>query len=317
MSLRLQLILLVSLPAIASVTVAEHGSPWITAENDKGRMAQNDGIMLRSSNGVSWPLGHLVQRTKGARAYLRSEDENPIPVRVREAFDDMEGAQPSASGGYPRPRFEPDMGYGESMVLLAPKRPLTPGVTYALVLRYPETIQHDTYDEWTVASWTVTGEKDTTPPRWTDAPYVVFERAGDNYSTPLFDLPTLVAPVVSKSEPVYLRVRLTPVGGGKRLRLLIPLLPHQIETAPGCTYGHMTLWNAGPHDGTYYRVEMEALDLAGNAAPAPGAPLLIEWRTEEGISIRTVCGDEVTHHVIPAPEKSSRGFPAIGEVWIS
>ncbi len=272
--------------------VAEHGSPWVTAINDKGEMAPNDGIMLRSSNGIAWSIGHLVQKSRGSRALLRSENGKPIPVRVREAFDDMEGTQPDVSGGCIRPRFEPDEGYGESLVILAPKKQLTPGVTYELVIRYPETIQLDSFEEWTVASWTVSGGRDTIPPRWTEAPYVVFERTAD-YNAPLSDLPTLVTPVISESQPVYLRLCLTPVGGGKRLKLIIPLLPDPSEDRPGCTLGYMTLWNAGKHDETYYRVEMEAVDLAGNAAPAPGAPLLVQWHTDDGISVRTTCGDQL------------------------
>lgn len=298
---------LLSVLATAVPAAAEHGSPNVTAVNDGGPMAPNDGIMLRGSNGISWSLGHLVQKSKGVRAYLKSDSERPIPVRIREAFDDMEGAQSDVSGGYQRPWFEPDEGYGESVVILSPTKPLTPGVTYSLAIRYPETVEQNSFGEWTVGSWTVTGVRDNAPPKWAEAPYVVFERAGDNDDTPLCDLPILTVPLVrgAVSEFIYLRLNLTPVGGGTKLQFLVPLSPDREDETPECLYRHMNLWNASAHDGTYYRVAIEAVDFAGNAAPAPGAPLLIEWNTENGISVRTPCKDA------PIPESSEQpGYSA-------
>lgn len=259
-----------------SDAAAEHGMPWVRTGPPAAPLPTNGRIRIISSNGVSWLASQVYSGQ--ATASLVHEHQT-IPLRVVDAFDDMEG--------YPRDAFAPDAGYGESLLVLDHGRSLQPNTDYDLVIDY---LADGRPQRFNVGAWLTAGRPDTTPPRWKQAPFVEW-RAEEYAEEPDRDVPTIVVTLEGPGA-VDLVVRVRPLRGGPERTLISPF----DEDAGGSTRYEVTgrrgelcqrvhAFDREDEVGKLQRVTLTAVDVAGNSMQAPGGPLVLRWESESGVAL--------------------------------
>jgi len=205
-------------------------------------------------------------------------ERQTIPLRVVDAFDDMEG--------YPRDAFAPDAGYGESLLVLSHGRSLRPNTDYDVVIDY---LADGRSQRFNVGTWLTAGGPDTTPPRWKEAPFVEW-RPDDDADEPDRDAPTIVVTLDAQAA-VDLVVRVRPLRGGRERTLISPFdddaggsTRYEVKGRKGelCQRVHAFDWE---QVGNLQRVTLTAVDTAGNSTQAPGAPLVLRWESEHGVAL--------------------------------
>jgi hypothetical protein len=234
--------------------LAEHGMPGYGVRPvGEGPIPTNQRFVIHSVNGVSWGLDQLREAKPVARS-----GRDTIALVIVDAFDDMEGH---------RVPFEAPGGYGESLIFLAPSRPLAPHATYELDLLAGELGLHD-------AVWVTGAGPDEESPEWLCAPRVGRELVQWDYSVGGRSLH--ITPRAGDAE--YLVLMAAPRGVGTPRRLIVA-----VPEAGQCAYVYDWAGEGGrggyvhPDTGRLYDVRLTVVDGAGNTAVAPGDALPLVW----------------------------------------
>jgi hypothetical protein len=303
--------LVVALCAVLGVWVAdgqaEHGMPSYSFMVVDGSVAPtNMRVVLHSRNGVAWSLADLA----AMRPTLVAGADR-VPLAIVDRFDDMEGhAKP----------FEANAGYGESLVVFEPERPLEPNTHYTLEVVEPAPTSTSSGHTKALSNWTTAAHADTEPPRWSRTPRI---------SARMHDwteerLPGIDIHVPDERQPFYLLLEATPIGPGSPKRMILRIPPREQspnagepgtapEEAGACHYVYVfdhadgVFTDARHADaGRRFSFELTALDLAGNPRAAPGPQLVFSWPNEP---IRVCNIVEVGAARIEPPPQPDAGAP--------
>ena len=269
---------------------AEHGSPYVRVSPCSNRIPPNGRIQLISSNGVAWYVGWLYRKSPDFKIYLipktrKARSPKPsrswVSLRVADAFDDLEGQ--------PRGAFVPGAGYGESVLVLTPRRRLRRATTYDLALRYKSTRPKPGWTVLDIEQFKTTSRPDRKRPRWRQAPFLEYRKKKYERG----DWPTIVAEVTGETGPINLVLTLKPVRSGKAKRMVVvydPRLNHSYRRphidAPSteiCQSVHV--FGTEKDVGKWFLARLEAVDIAGNRSRAPGRPLIVQWEQSLNLAL--------------------------------
>jgi len=247
------------------VALGEAGSPGLLDAFDGGDIAPTNVLIpLPGVNGVPFGLTQL------AKLEPRLVDgSSSIPLRVVDTFDDLEGhATPFPSDGG---------GYGENLILLAPRWRLKPNTRYFFTVGTGS----DATNYFGVSTG---GGPDTTRPRWQRAPFL-------DPTPPKADQPLMPSYIITALDeppelPLYVIVELQPLEPhAKPKRMIAALnLASNADTDSDCafvkvwdhTYGVRTE-DTDSDLGRRYLAKLTAMDAAGNQRRAPGSGVPIVW----------------------------------------
>jgi hypothetical protein len=262
---------------------AEHGMPGMSTIPSKGSIPTNGRIRLMSTNGVSWVVSNIKRKTGEAKVALVGGGQR-IPMRVTDAYDDMEGG--------PRAAFAEDAGYGDSVLVLAPTRLLRPRTNYELVASYRTNAPGAPWEPLSLGSWQTTDTADTSPPRWKEPPFVEWRRA-EYADQPDDDMPVAVVSLHPPATSVDVLVEIERLSGGPKRRMIAAFDTDRAASWRNgvesdrqderCQTVH--LFDTVDLIGTLQRVTLTAVDIAGNATKAPGHPLVMRWAGEGGVTL--------------------------------
>jgi len=275
------------LVGLASIAHGEHGSPGVVDPFDDGdEVPTNALVPLLGTNGVPFGLADLEELEPRLVNGSRS-----IPLRIVESFDDLEGhAQPFPDDGG---------GYGENLILLAPRFRLAPSTRYAFTL--------GTGSAQTVYFDVSTGNApDAKGPEWRSAPFL--DLAAPKADEPLLPADIITALDESPELPLYFIVDLAPREPHARPKRMMVTL-HLPSTADrNC--GSASVWDhaqgvyADDTDsdlGRRYVATLTAIDAAGNRRRAPGSGVPIVWSGSLAVCNRP--GGPPAAAVTPAPPR--------------
>lgn len=273
------------LATLAGGAQGEHGSPMVVRPFDATDVVPTNVLVpLKGVNGVPHALTELESLEPRLVAGSAS-----VGLRVVDAFDDMEGhATPFPDDGG---------GYGENLILLAPRTLLSPHTRYAFTLGTGSAAI--SYFDLT------TGPKpDTTPPVWREAPFV------DLTPTPADEpvMPATIRTAVAEPSdlPLYFLVELQPREPQARPKRMIAALHLPSTSDPHCAF--VSVWDhvhgvyAEDTDsdfGRRYIAQLTAIDAAGSRRRAPGPGVPLAW--SGGVSICNDPKGPTAPAVTPAP----------------
>lgn len=251
------------LASLAGAARGEDGSPGVDKPFDAGDVVPTNVLVpLRGVNGVPFGLSELE-----ALAPRLVTDSTSVPLRIIDTFDDMEG--------HSKPFPNDGGGYGENLVLLAPRFSLAPNTRYSLML--------GTGAAATIYFGLSTGSKpDAKAPEWRRPPYLELDTAkADEPSMPS----RIVTAVADPSDlPFYFIVDLEPREPHARPKRMIAVLNLPSAADPHC--GFASVWDHahGVYEddtdsdfGRRYAALLTAVDAAGNQRRAPGPGIPIVW----------------------------------------
>jgi len=247
----------------ASVAHSEDGPPGVDVPFDEGDVVPTNVLVpLRGVNGVPFGLAEL----EALEPRLVSSSSS-IPLRVVDSFDDLEGhAVPFPSDGG---------GYGENLILLAPRFRLAAGTRYAFTIGTGSAAA--SYFRFSTGS-----TPDLKGPEWQKSPYL-------DLATPEADEPLLpsriVTAVAESSElPLYFIVELEPREAQARPKRMIAMLNLPSASAAHCGFADVWDHAHGVYSedtdsdlGRRYVATLTAVDAAGNRRRAPGSGIPIVW----------------------------------------
>jgi hypothetical protein len=162
-----------------------------------------------------------------------------------------------------------------TQAILQPERPLQPGQRYTLHLTHPEGARSPPLPTETQSktgdvpiAWTVT-DADVKPPHWRKAPRKEGEskvRMGCGPSIHVH----VSANVDEEGPQVHVLAEVRRADGGEPVRFRLSPSQKQLHIGHGMCSGAFQL-----KEGVRYTVRLVAVDMAGNEAAAPGAPVHI------------------------------------------
>ncbi len=210
-------ILLLSTP-----TFGEHGMPGMST--GPRTLPLQGRILVSSGNGVAGWMEPLYYGKSRLKAYRTHPGHKPPPkphailLKVVDSFDDMEG--------HKRP-FAANLGYGGSLLVLAPTGALTPGIEYGLEVWSTSTTTKRPGWVRVHESFVASSSRDTRPPRWRRSiwlgRHVDFSGRAVRGEVQIED----------SDLPLVLQASLQPMKRGKEIRLLSlfdPQFPRDAET---------------------------------------------------------------------------------------
>jgi hypothetical protein len=285
-----------------SVAFGEAGSPSIVEPFDSGDMvATNALIPLLGINGV--PVG-LAELKKLEPRLVKGVET--VPLRAVDSFDDLEGhATPFPSDGG---------GYGNNLILMAPRWRLTPNAGYAFTLGQGA-------DATTYFNVATGGEPDTKPPQWRSAPLLDL--------TPVeADEPVMPSHIITALDepaelPFYVVVRLEPLEPRARPKRLIAALHLPSSGDSDCSF--VTVWdharNVHAEDtdsdlGRRYLARLTAIDAAGNRRNAPGTGVPIVWSGGIAVCNRPAATPSTATRAGAAPSTALRSSASVNSATL-
>lgn len=251
------------LATLAGAAQGEHGLPQVVHPFDETDIVPTNVLVpLKGINGVPHALAELDSLEPRLVAGSTS-----VALRLVDTFDDMEG--------HTTPFPDDGGGYGENLILLAPRTLLAPNTRYAFTLGTGHAAV--AYFDLT------TGPKpDTTPPVWREAPFL------DLTPTPADEpvMPATIRTAVDEPSdlPLYFIVELQPREPQSRPKRMLATLHLPSNGDPRCDYVNVWDHAHGVHEedtdsdlGRRYLAKLTAVDAAGSRRRAPGPGIPIVW----------------------------------------
>ncbi len=156
----------------------------------------------------------------------------------------------------------------QSQVMLRPERPLSPSARYSIIFGE---VPPSHWDDLKNIQWAVAGTPDTTPPVWAASPVAAGGEVVEYGCGPGVNAHVKVQ--VSDNEatrPLLMDVTLTDEAGAtERMWVKLPAQADTLSLGHGMCGGEFSMSEAK------YEATFAAVDLAGNASPAPGGALAI------------------------------------------
>ncbi len=259
-----------------SAVHGEHGMPGYSfAFGDGDVLPTNTLVPLHGYNGVPFGLSELAARKPRLVA-----DKHVVALEIVDSYDDMEG--------HAKPFPDDGGGYGQNLILMAPKKRLKPATTYRLTLEAHRKGQ----PRMDLTTLTTGRTADTRAPRWRRAPTLKPADARDPMPS------TIVTAIDDVGKlPFFVIIDLTPLDAGAVRKRMIATL-HGAAGADseanddgdngdeGGNCDRVTVYDhalgvfgddTDRSTGRRYAVRLTAVDMAGNRRRAPGKRLSVVW----------------------------------------